>query len=154
PAAAALTIERGRDLFEKLARANPEVLEYQADVAALHNSAGHNHRDSGQKAKALTAYQQAQAVLEKIVARQPSATYRSQLARTLFNLGNAHGVLQQRKEELRSYEAACELQEQLVREAPDALELLNELSDTLNNYGVTLARVKRFDESLTVLRRS
>src|SRR5262249_47088559 len=100
------------------------------------------------------SYEQARAVLEKVVATEATAEYRGQLGRTLFNLGNAHGLLGQRAEELRTYEQARDLQQALVSEMPADLGALNHLNDTLNNLGVALARANRFEEALAALRRA
>ena len=83
PAEALAAYEQARAILERLARENPTVTEFQADLAESHNNIGLCSRDTGKPAEALAAYEQARAILRAAGAEHPeSPDYASDLGGT------------------------------------------------------------------------
>jgi len=128
--------------FEKLAAANPDRLDHQADLALCRNNLGLLYSTMGRPGEAEAAYRQALAIQKRLVARKPdSDRYRGDLALTWGNLGLLLGALDRPDEARRAYHEAIELQQQLVEESPKRPEALHNLAVTCNNLSFLEAKI-------------
>jgi tetratricopeptide (TPR) repeat protein len=163
PAQGLAEVEAGHAVLIELARAYPEVSALQSDLADSHRSLGHLYRDFPQLTrqkhppvdryrKAETCYQEAQALLVKLVARDASAAeYRNDLAKCHFDLASVYARQRRRAEEQAAYQRAVDHRIQVVSDNPENLVYRSDLAVTLNNLGWCLYEQNRKAEGLTYL---
>jgi serine/threonine-protein kinase len=152
--AALQTLRPGRELLEKLMKANPSVLTYPDDLASLLRQMGHAYRDSGRHREALKCYQEAITLCEKVHQLDPaSASFRRGVARSHFDAATVH------MRDGRNDQAAAALKKArtdfraLVAAEPKQVDYRKSLSMTLNNLALVL-RDKHPAEALEYARES
>lgn len=80
--------EQARVIRQRLADANPEVTQFQNDLAASYHDIGSIHRASGQATEALESYARARAICQKLADADPSDTqFQSGLAQSHNDIG-------------------------------------------------------------------
>jgi serine/threonine-protein kinase len=91
PAAAIPLYQQALALADQVARAHPEVVIYQTNVARIHSALGSAFRTTGRLDEAEAAILAARDILEQLVQDHPTvALYRMHLARTLANLSGLY----------------------------------------------------------------
>ena len=111
--------------------------------------------ESGAPVDALKAYQEAAEIVEPVVNRgSNSQLYRSYLATVLNNMGNIQVDLGRFQEARTTHEKALALREGAVKEQPDNVELLFDLSYSEHNLGWVDSKVGRIDSALDHYRRA
>ena len=92
---------------QKLADANPAVIEFQSDLADSHNNIGILLRDTGKPAEAMKAYESALAIRQKLADANPTVTeFQSDLADSHNNIGNLLSDTGKPAEAMKAYESA------------------------------------------------
>ena len=136
----ARTLERAR----RAATAFPDNPEYQLDLAMCLNNHGVNLEDSGQLTEALTVYDEALEVGERLVAKSPQATlYRDLLVRLVANLGDVYAGLGRDEEAEQAFRRAIREAEPLIDSTQQALAyriLQAEMAQRLQKLLRTLQR--------------
>jgi tetratricopeptide (TPR) repeat protein/tRNA A-37 threonylcarbamoyl transferase component Bud32 len=118
--------------METLARTNPDVPDYQVDLAGLHMNVGESHRARKELDAALASYRQAREILQALVEAYPKvARYRFDLVRAFHQAAVA---------ELETGQAESALAD--LHAAKDQLGVLIQESPATPDYRVELARVK------------
>ena len=88
PKKAIASYEKGRALYEALAKADPTVPEYQSKLANTHYNMGILFRAIGRPEEAIASYQKALILYEALAKAHPTETeYQSDLANSHENLG-------------------------------------------------------------------
>ena len=122
--------------------ANPATDEGVQNLAGAYFKGALIAAEVGAHNQAITKYQQAEAIYQKLVAAYPeSPGYQKELARTNNNLGNLQSQSDQREAALESYDKARNLQEKSVAAHPDIPDYQNELAATLVNASTLTVKV-------------
>ena len=80
--------EQARTIRQRLADANPDVAQFQNDLAASYHDIGSIHRASGRATQALESYARARAISQKLADTDPSDTqFQSGLAQSHNDIG-------------------------------------------------------------------
>jgi serine/threonine protein kinase len=146
-------LEAARDIRARVAAANPNMILAQTDLASSYVDVGGSLAAlyPNKKALALAQYQKAVALQEKLIRIDPVSPYlRNDLAGTHFLIGNLHRG-DDPAQAVKEFEKARALQEELVTAAPGTPAYRNALGSTLNNLGMALLRLKRFDDARAAL---
>jgi serine/threonine-protein kinase len=139
---------RALDLQEALAKANPDHLQYQADLGSSEHNLGRFLAAQGKQKEALAAYEEARAIRERLVAREPmQPTYTSDLADTLHNLARLYQDMEKPKEAIRYFQMALELQNKLAYPYSEVPEHHLNLASTYNAIGVLQRLTLEFTEA-------
>ena len=108
------SLRRALEIFERLDRQYPDVLNYQGGLASTYNMMSDLHRHRREPAEALAFAQKARTLLDRLVAEHPKdVDSRIDLAKTHNNIGR---VLQQTGdpvEALRSFQRTVDLYESI-----------------------------------------
>ncbi len=106
--------KRALGLQEALARANPDNLRYQEDLAASQHNLGRFLAAQGKQKDALVAYQEARKIRARLVEKEPlQPTYIGELADTLHNMGQLYRELEDPKQAIQFFQFALEKQAEL-----------------------------------------
>jgi tetratricopeptide (TPR) repeat protein len=140
-----------RDLLQQRGQ-DPSL---RVEVARTYFRVGHINNRIGSKTEALTAYQQAQTLLQELVRDHPAEPfYRSQLAKTQTNLANLHVEFAQDAEGQRCLQEARTLLEGLVRDHPRVLEYQVDLGIAYIASGYEEHRAGRLEAARRFLQQS
>jgi serine/threonine-protein kinase len=146
-----------RVFYDKL----KDLLESQTDrrsrdaLAEAYSEVGRLVSAIGSKRDALTAYEQARAIREKLVAADPTSRYdRDKLAGNLNNLGNLLRETDRRAEALAAYDRALAIEQALVNEYPQVEAYREQLGRILNNMSLQHRAAGHPTEALDLLDRS
>jgi serine/threonine-protein kinase len=146
-----------------LARDNPDVTEYQADLARGHNSLGRLYADTGKRGPSEEACHAAIAIWEALTRAHPDVPdYLNDLATTYTNLADMYQKTGGPKQAEEAYGKALAILEPLVRDHPDATDFKKRLAGAHNNLSLlyqdagqlkqaeqSFNRVLALDEQLT-----
>jgi serine/threonine-protein kinase len=153
--AALQAYRQARDVIRKVARAHPEVAEYQSSLAHTHNNLGALLDDLGGRGEALQEYQRAGDIFARLGRAHPEVPqYQNGLALTHHNLGNLLAALGMRGEALQEYRRARDVRARLARAHPKVPSYQNGLALTHNNLGNLLAALGRRGEALKECQRA
>ena len=107
PKKAIASYEKGRALYEALAKADPTVPEYQSKLANTHYNMGILFRATGRPEEAIASYEKALILYEALAKADPTETeYQSDLANTHYNLADLFDDTDRPGEALASYQKA------------------------------------------------
>ena len=130
PQDALSTLQRGAALWERLARAHPQAIDFQSDLAGYYLLIGHLQRAMGRRRDASLTYQRATEILERLVSRQPEvADYRADLSSCYEILGLLAALAGRMDDARQSLERSLALREQLVEDFPQRPEFRMELAN-------------------------
>ncbi len=132
--------------MERLAWANPDVPEYQVDLAGLYSNFGESHRQRNELSAALRAYQQARDILQGLVEKYPdSSRYRWDLAKTLHQAGVVQWLLDQRDDARHDFQSAADHLDLLIGQSPEAPKYAAELGEICGKLGALSAQLEDRD---------
>jgi eukaryotic-like serine/threonine-protein kinase len=148
-----------RTLFEELANKEPANLAYRQDLAAVCNNLGNLLNDTGRKAEAEKAYEDALAIQKKLVDESEPGTearkrIRQELATSCYSLARVKQTLGQTDQALPLLGQALDLQEQLRTEDPRAPIYRQDMARTLDAQGQVFLQKGQAAEAEKSLRRS
>jgi serine/threonine-protein kinase len=134
---AARALAAARVNFEELAAANPSDDQLQGDLGACQLAIGRLEQlKIGNLQASLHSLGRARAILEPLVARHRDvATYQSNLAVCLSELGVVHARLGDTKEALTALDQARTILNGLIARLPDQIGYRNSLAEVINNIG-------------------
>jgi tetratricopeptide (TPR) repeat protein len=131
--AAQRLFQKALERIEPLAEANPEVHEYQAELAGVHSDLGvfFANKDPPDPAQALDCYRRAAAVLQPLVEKHPGIPgYCADAAATFRAIGVAE-LLQGRLDQAAGHlQTSLSHAEELVKRHPDNQQYVTERDDT------------------------
>jgi serine/threonine-protein kinase len=136
---AARALETARVNFEQLAAANPSDDQIQGELGACDLAIGRLEQlKLGNLQASLKALGRARAILEPLVARHRDvATYQSDLAVCLSELGVVHARLGDTEGALGALGRAHVILDSLIARSPDQIGYKNSLAEVINNIGYT-----------------
>jgi serine/threonine protein kinase/tetratricopeptide (TPR) repeat protein len=151
--AAETTLDKAVALLLALGTEQPDVADYQRDLAAGYTATGDVYRETSRFDKAEAAYQQALAIQQKLAAAHPDmSAYAFALANTYFCLGVMHRLADRPEKATASYEQARTLQTRLVQENPREAEYQFALAKTQRALGAVYSRLGWSPKAEAVLR--
>ena len=137
-------MSRGGGSTSEWARENPTVPEFRGGVARCNDLIGLVLTQTGKTDRALTAYKQARAILERLVRESPTVTaFQSELAVNHDNTGELLRATGKPAEAIEAYEQARGIQERLARENPADPEYQRLLAVIHQHIGALLRDVGR-----------
>jgi serine/threonine-protein kinase len=143
--------DKGRDVFEGLARRHPEKVGYQNHLAAFANAVGASEYRAGNMAEAEKAYLQALAIRQRIVADEPGVKeYRNLLAQLQGNLGQLYTNTRRYAQAAKAYDQALETWDWLVNDNPTVAKYRESMATAYMNLGVLHLTREAYAESLPV----
>jgi eukaryotic-like serine/threonine-protein kinase len=152
PAEALLASERARAIQQKLADANPGVIEYQRILAGSLQNIGLLLAQTGRTNESLTVFEQARTILQKLAEASPSVTQlQHQLALSHAGIAWVLGQLGQKSEALAAWEKARAIRQRLADANPNVTDFQRELAVIYNNIGMLLAQMGKPAEALAAL---
>jgi tetratricopeptide (TPR) repeat protein len=129
--------------------------ELQFELIRTYTGAAKVAESLGSRSEALKSYQQAQAMLEKLVSLCPDdPQYRLELAEVHHNLGHFYAESGQVDQALRGYEAGRAIREQLRRDRPDDPQVLSALARSYGFIGDLFLVAGRLAEAEAAYRQS
>jgi len=148
PNSTSTDLESGLALYEKaigpmesLALANPDVAQYQAELAGLHMNRGALQRALGRRPTALASFQQALVMLQKLVARYPGVPqYQADLAGLEMMLGDLKREQQDSPGAMASFKGAYDTLEALVKAHPRVPEYRRDFAVTIREVALLQAQ--------------
>ncbi len=138
-AAARDIFEEARDIYAKLAAADPQT--YENALARTLNNLGTLYRDTREFAAARDIFDEARDIYAKLAAADPQ-TYESALAATLNNLGTLYRDTREFAAARGAYEDARDIYAKLAGADPQTYE--SALARTLNNLGTLYGDTREF----------
>jgi len=150
PKEALEALQAAWDLREEIASKNANAPGVWTDLAGIANEVGRAQWQSGNVSEAVRAFRRACDAGQRAVEMAgPTPASLRRLAADLLNLSAAHFAARQPKEALDATDRAIQLWEVLIKdESPPNLENLYHLAGALNNRGLALNDLKRYDEAL------
>eukprot|EP00913_Durusdinium_trenchii_P010879 g10208.t1 len=136
-------------IYETLARENPDVIQYQRNLASCYNYGAMlyggtgerkqeldaNH-EAGRFREALSAFQQARDILEKLVRNHPEATeYRNNLATSIFSIAGLYKSDGKLSNALSAYREALGIYQKLASRNPNVADYQQNLAQCHANLG-------------------
>jgi serine/threonine protein kinase/tetratricopeptide (TPR) repeat protein len=138
---------------QKLADANPSVVEYQHNLAASHYSIGKFLRETGKPAEAQKALESALALYRQLVDAHPTVTdFQDRLGRNHLLRGLVLEDTGKFAEATKAYESALAVYQKLVDAHPNVAEFQSGLAGSHNNIGVLLGATEKRAEALKALK--
>jgi eukaryotic-like serine/threonine-protein kinase len=155
-------LQKAREMRAQVAQENPRLMQAQTDLASSHLDVGGMLREAAARktgperkkmiSEALVCLEQARKLQEKLVGIDPVSPYlRSDLANTLFFIGNLHEGTGSPGKALQAFAKARALLTKLAADVPDTPLYASRLGGVLNNMGLALLPLKRFDEARRLL---
>src|SRR5581483_8626952 len=127
---AAAALQKARDVYEPLAREDPDDGAVRRSLALTFNNLGAVQSDSGDREQALRTYDRAEREYRELLAKDPdSAQTRSDLAAVWENRGITLGRLGRWEEALAAYKQAVDGQRLAAARAPDRPRFRRHLAD-------------------------
>jgi serine/threonine protein kinase/tetratricopeptide (TPR) repeat protein len=131
-------------LWEQFARDDPEVLEFQTDLATIHDYLGELHRTVGNNAESLDHCEKSREICLKVVDAAPSrAEYQAELSRAYYNVGQRYLQLRRFQEAEDSFQKGLRVQENLAAANPDVAYYQGMLANLQLFLGDVLAATSR-----------
>ena len=150
-------LSKARTLRMRVASANPNLMLAQTDLANSHLDVGTFLRASGKDryAEAMSCFEQARAILEKMVKIDPVSPYlRRDLGNAYYTIANLHRALNNTDRALAAFAKARMLQEKLVADAPERPGDRSALANTFNNMALALFRKNLPDQAREMLQQA
>ena len=133
---------RSLDIYERLAKANPE--QFEPDLARTAMSLGNFYYMNYKMAEAEKMLLRSLEIYERL-AMANSAQFEPGLARTAMNLGNCYSMNQKMVEAEKMYLRSLDIRERLAKANPAQFE--PDLAFTLNNFGAFHVKTGQFEEA-------
>src|SRR5205085_2751815 len=138
PADALPILRQGHELLARLCELEPDAAILEAELAPSHRLLGHVYNQTGRKAEALAEYEEALAVMRRVVRQQPEVTdFQNQLARCHFDRGMMLWELGSLARAQGSFTSARDIRRALVKAIPGNLTTRTSLGITLLNLSGT-----------------
>jgi tetratricopeptide (TPR) repeat protein len=136
-------------LRRSLVRRDPENAEYQRrKIAGNLTTLGLLYRDLGRAGDAVKVYQEAAAILRRLVKGHPDESAdQDALARCLNNLGITYFDLNRMAEAERDYREALAIQRRVVERQPEVLAYQSMLGKVLDNLGNACKRLNKLQDA-------
>ncbi|OHB85407.1 MAG: hypothetical protein A2V98_12700, partial [Planctomycetes bacterium RBG_16_64_12] len=133
--------ETALGLTGRLALANPDVAQYQAELAGLHMNRGALERALGRPAEALASFEQAQAALKTLVEKHPEVPrYQADLAGVEMMLGDLQREHKDPYAAMHSFKDAYDTLESLVNAHPTVPEYRRDFTVTFHEIALLQSR--------------
>jgi tetratricopeptide (TPR) repeat protein len=130
---------------QKLVDANPNVTEFQQELASNYSNLGFCQFSAGHPAEALESLQRCMTLLKNLVNDNPPVTrFQSNLALIYSNIAGLHSASGQFPAALESYKRALPIVQKLVADNPTVLRYQMLLALIHYNLGRALARQLQF----------
>ncbi len=127
----------------------------RADLALTYTKMGTITDRIGSTDEAISAYRNAEGILEQLVAQTPaSAEYRRELALCLNNLALLLSRSGSTADARRAYDRAIRLQEQLVAASPQVEQYQGDLARSLNNLGLLHSDTGQIEQAAGTFRQA
>jgi serine/threonine-protein kinase len=140
---------------QQLANDNPNVADYQSQLARTHKNIGNLLIYIGQHAEGLNSYNESLRIQQTLADAHPSITkYQSELASTHDNIGVVLNEIGRSNESLKAYNEALAICQKIVQKNPDVTEFQSSLAFIHNNIGVLLSRTRQTTEALKAYNQS
>ncbi|MEO1246752.1 MAG: tetratricopeptide repeat protein, partial [Pseudomonadota bacterium] len=137
------------EIRERLARAEPDRVDYQRDLSVSYNKMGDLYRDLGQGEAARKAFQNALEIAERLARAEPDrADYQRDLSISYNKMGDLYRDLGQVEAAHDAYKKDLEIAERLTRAEPDRADYQWDLVVSL----VRFADPALLGRALTILR--
>jgi serine/threonine-protein kinase len=154
PAQTKECLSQALTVYAKLIQDQPEVIDFQRELATVHNHLGVvYHWEPNQ---ALDSFREALKIQERLVREHPkNLSYRNDLANTLYNLGNYWGRNGPHLDLAEvAYVRARELREEMVGKHPLVHSYQLALAKCLGSLAGVYQKTSRVDKAETAYRRS
>jgi serine/threonine-protein kinase len=137
---------------QKLADENPSVTRYQMEVADSHKQYGVLRSRRGDRDGARREYEHARDLYARLAQRDPDTPlYKKMLGVAWFDVSVTYGAQKNRREELTALEKSRFWLGPVAEADPDDLDSRFQLARTLNNLGLVLGRLDRYDDAVDAL---
>jgi tetratricopeptide (TPR) repeat protein len=151
-AAAEEALTKAVELLGELVRSQPDVAEYQRELASSYAALGLVHAEAARWEKAEAAFEQALTIQEKQAAAYPQAAeYRYALAKTYRESGFMHHRLDRPDRATERYQQALDVLNKLVQDHPLA-EHQSLLATTQMNLATVYLTRGWYDKVVTALK--
>jgi tetratricopeptide (TPR) repeat protein len=127
---------RAVEIYQKLARDNPHVNQYQDGLATTHNHLGRMECASGSWADAERSYRSAIEIREQLDHDNPTASeFRASLGTAYHDLGLLQGATRRQADAEGSYQRAIEILERLASDNPSVGRYQDDLAASYDDLG-------------------
>jgi len=131
---------RSMEIFQELAKADPNDAEAKRDLSDSYNSLGDMHLKMGATDKAMQSCQKALELREALAKANPKSTEAQRDLSILYERrGDVHLKLGATDKAMQSYQKCLELREALAMAAPPNVEAKRDLADSCNKLAWYLA---------------
>ena len=114
PSEALAAWEKARAIQQKLADANPNVTQFQSDLARIHNNIGRRFSQTGKPAEALAALEKGRAIRQALADANPRVTlFQRDLAISLSGIGELRQAEGHAAEAAEAYRKALAILERI-----------------------------------------
>ncbi len=146
--AALVAMERGRNVLAVVAAENPQLSEYQCNLATSHNAIGDVQLSSGRLDQALAAFEQARAIRVRLVTDSPAVLqYQLDLAESLCSIGSLHDRAQRLPVALELYDQARSRLAKLAESDPSQPDVRRHLAVAHNKIAGVRSLIGPRDEA-------
>jgi serine/threonine-protein kinase len=136
-------------IYERLARENPNVTDFQSDLAKSHNNIGLLQSATGRPDQALESYDRALLIWERLARENPNVTeFQSDLAKSHNNIGVLQSATGHPDQALESHGRALAIWERLAQENPAVTDFQRNLAFSHNNIGAIQSATGHPDQAL------
>jgi tetratricopeptide (TPR) repeat protein len=134
---------------ERLARENPNVDQFQSQLAATYGTIGSLQIQTGDPDQALESYNNALVIQDRLARDNASVTeFQSELATSHNNIGALQSQTGHPDQALDSYAKALTIFERLARENPSVTKFQSRVAGSHNNIGFLQSQAGRPDQAL------
>jgi tetratricopeptide (TPR) repeat protein len=128
--------QRGLEIIDRLAQADPENAEWQRDLSVLHNKIGDVLRAQGDLAAALKSYQASHTMFDRLAQADPgNAECQRDLSISQDRIGDVLRAQGNLPAALDSYEASLVIADRLAKADPENARWQRDLSVSHNKIG-------------------
>jgi serine/threonine-protein kinase len=142
-------------IWERLARENPAITDFQRDLANSHDHLAKLLSQTGHPDEAIESQQRALAILQRLARDHPTVTdLQRDLANSHSHLGVLLGETGHPNEAIESQQRALAILQRLARDHPTVTDLQRDLARSHGNLGNRLSETGHPDEAMESYRRA
>ncbi len=148
-------LEESVAIWERLARENPNVADFQLRIAVCNEHIGSLQEMTGRSSEAIESYRKEQAIYQRLARASPSSLdFQNRAASCQYRIGRLQVLIGRRSEGMESYRSALATQERLGREKPSDTQFQSDMARTTYEIGNLQLASGRMSEALESFRKA